>query len=394
MKRRHFLRTSLAAGTAAAATLATARSGMAIPLPGLGLSRRGWAQDMDGPLRLSSNENPLGPSEAARRAVLDGMGEANRYTHGLAGELRAAVAAHHGVDEASVVLGNGSTEVLRMAVQAMAGPGGWGSAPARLVVPDPTFEHVEQYAAPWGLELLKVPLRPDLSHDVERMREAVRAAALDGSRRPVMVYVCNPNNPTGTLTLCDEIEAWIREAEDVVFLVDEAYLEYVDHPTYRTVLPLALARPNVVVARTFSKVHGLAGLRVGYGLAHPDAARRIRAFSGMSNLNAMGLLAATASLGDEDHVARSLRTNEEARGVTYQVLDELGLERLPSHANFVLHQIPGDQAAYIRRMREAGVWVGRQFPPFVSHNRLSFGTPEEMGRFAEILRDFRRRGWV
>jgi histidinol-phosphate aminotransferase len=394
MKRRHFLRTSLVAGTAAAATLTAVRAGAAVPLPGLGLERRGWGRDPVGPLRLSSNENPLGPSEAARRAIMDGMGEANRYTHGLAGELRARVAAHHGVDEASVVLGNGSTEVLRMAVQAMAGPGGWGPGPARLVVPDPTFEHVEQYAAPWGLELLKVPLRPDHSHDTERMRELARDAGSDRSRRPVLAYVCNPNNPTGTLTLCDEIEAWIREAEDVVFLVDEAYFEYVDHPSYRTVLPLALERPNVVVARTFSKVHGLAGLRIGYGLAHPDAARRIRAFSGMSNLNAMGLLAATVSLEDEEHVARSLRTNDEARRVTYQVLDELGLERLPSHANFVLHRITGDQAAYIRRMREAGAWVGRQFPPFLSHNRLSFGTPEEMGRFAEILRDFRRRGWV
>jgi histidinol-phosphate aminotransferase len=392
MKRRLFLRTSLAAGTAAAATLTLGRAAAAVPVGSLGLHNPRWTPGTDGPLRLSSNENPLGPSEAARQAILDGMGEANRYTHGLAGELRARVAAHHGVDEASVVLGNGSTEVLRMAVQAMAGPGGWGLGPARLVVPDPTFEHVEQYAGPWGLELLKIPLRSDLAHDIPRMREAAHAAG--SARRPVLVYICNPNNPTGTLTPCYEIEAWIREAEDVVFLVDEAYFEYVDHPSYWTALPLALQQPNVVVVRTFSKVYGLAGLRMGYGLAHPDAARRIRAFTGMSNLNAMGLLAATASLGDEAHVARSLRANAEARNVTYEALDELGLERFPSHANFVLHRIPGDQAAYIRRMREAGVWVGRQFPPFVSHNRLSFGSPEEMGRFAETLREFRRQGWV
>ncbi len=394
MKRRHFLRTSLAAGTAAAATLTVGRAASAVPVRSLGLDERRWDRATDGPLRLSSNENSLGPSEAARRAILDGMGEANRYTHGLAGELRARVAAHHGVDEASVVLGNGSTEVLRMAVQAMAGPGGWGPSPALLVVPDPTFEHVEQYAGPWGLELLKVPLRPDHRHDIDRMREAARAARGGSSRGPVLAYICNPNNPTGTLTPCREIEDWIREADDVVFLVDEAYFEYVDHPSYRTALPLALERPNVVVTRTFSKVYGLAGLRMGYGLAHPEAARRIQAFSGRSNLNAMGILAATVSLGDDTHLAHSLRTNEDARRVTYDVLDELGLERLPSHANFVLHRISGDQAQYIRRMREAGAWVGRQFPPFLSHNRLSFGTPEEMGRFAEILREFRRRGWV
>ena len=394
MKRRQFLRNSLTAGAATAATLTVGPAAAADPIRALGLHEPWWNRATDGPLRLSSNENSLGPSEAARRAIVDGLGEANRYTHLLAMELRARVAAHHGVDEGSVVLGNGSTEVLRMTVQAMAGPAGWGSGPARLVVAQPTFEHVERYAEPWGLELFQIPLRDDHGHDIDAMRNAAQAAHSVSARRPVLAYICNPNNPTGTLTPSDEVEAWIREADDVVFLVDEAYIEYVDHPSYRTVLPLALDQPNVVVIRTFSKVFGLAGLRMGYGLAHPQAARRIRAFSGLSNLNAMGLLAATASLGDDAHVARSLRVNEDARRVTNDVLDELGLERLPSHTNFVLHRIPGDQDDYIRRMREAGVWVGRPFPPMLGHNRLSFGTPEEMARFAEVLREFRRRGWV
>jgi histidinol-phosphate aminotransferase len=404
MRRRDFLETSLAASAAAGATL-IAGPAAATLAPG-----RWSPADPDQPLRLSSNENPLGPSAAARRAILDGLGEANRYTHALAAALRTRVAAHHAVDEASVVVGNGSTEVLRMAVQAMAGPAGWGGGgpgarrgggPARIVVAEPTFEHVEQYAAPWELEPVKVPLRPDHGHDIGRMRDAARAVARHGGGvgngspgRPILAFICNPNNPTGTLTPCDEVEAWIREADDVVFLVDEAYFEYVDDPSYRSAIPLALDRPNVVVVRTFSKVHGLAGLRIGYALAHPDAARRIRAFSGLSNLNALGLLAATASVGDDAHVARSLRVNDEARRVTYEVLDELGLERLPSHTNFVLHHVRGDQADYIRRMREAGVWVGRPFPPLLGHNRLSFGTPEEMERFAEVLRGFRPRGWV
>jgi histidinol-phosphate aminotransferase len=394
MRRRHFLQSSLTAGAAAAATLATGRvaTGAVVGVPALDDPWTGRATD--GPLRLASNENPLGPSEGARRAILEGLGEANRYTHGLAGQLRARVATHHGVDEASVVLGNGSTEVLRMAVQAMAGPAGWGPGPARLVVAEPTFEHVEEYAEPWGLEVIRVPLRPDHGHDIARMRDAARAARQASPAHPVLVFVCSPNNPTGTLTPCDEVEAWIREADDTVFLVDEAYFEYVDHASYRSALPLALVRPNVVVVRTFSKVYGLAGLRIGYGLAHPDAAHRIRAFSGRSNMNALGLLAALASLGDDAHVARSRRANAEARRITCQVLDELGLEWLPSHTNFVLHRIPGDQAAYIRRMRDAGIWVGRPFPPMLGHNRVSLGTPEEMERFAGTLRDFRRQGWV
>jgi histidinol-phosphate aminotransferase len=405
MRRRDFFQTSLAAGAAAAATLAVgpAAALSAGPAPAVTDPAARWSgHDPDRPLRLSSNENPLGPSAAARQAILDGMGEANRYTAGLAMALRARVAAHHGVDAASVVLGNGSTDVLRMAVQAMAGPAGWGGAasdpaPARIVVAEPTFEHVEAYAAPWGLEALKVPLNRAYAHDIGRMRDAARAArgaGGQGAGPPVLAFICNPNNPTGTLTPCDDVEAWIRETDDVVFLVDEAYFEYVDDPSYRTMLPLALERPNVVVVRTFSKIYGLAGVRIGYALAHPDAARRIRAFSGLSHLNAPGLLAATASLGDDTHVARSFRVNDDARRITYQVLDELGLERLPSHTNFVLHQVRGDQAVYIRRMREHGIWVGRPFPPLLGYNRLSFGTAEEMAHFAGVLRDFRRRGWA
>ena len=337
----------------------------------------------DGVLRLNSNENALGPSENARRAVIEALAESNRYTHLVAADLRRQIAAHHGVGPESVVLGNGSAEILQMATQAVARPGG------RLVVADPTFEQVYGYGEPWGLERVKVPLTGSQAHDIGRMREAAR-----GARGPVLAYVCNPNNPTGGLTSCDEVEAWIRADEDTLFLVDEAYFEYVTDAGYRSALPLAMSRPNVVVVRTFSKIHGLAGLRLGYALAHPDTAARIDAYAADSNLNIMGLVAARASLGDEAHLARSLAANEEARAVTYAVLDELGLERLPSHTNFVMHRVPGDGRDYIRRMAEHQVRVGRPFPPMTTWSRLSFGTPEEMGRFAGVLREFRRRGWV
>lgn len=382
MRRRHFLRTGLTA--AAAATLARPARGLERGAPVLRAPAR------SGPIRLNSNENALGPSPGARRAVIDALSEANRYTHRVATELRPRVAAYHDVPEPAVVFGNGSTEVLQMAVQAMAGDARAGRA--RLVVADPTFEHVEDYAGPWGLDLVKVPLTADWSHDLERMRAAARAGVRAG--RPVLAYVCNPNNPTGGLTPSDDVEAWIREEEDVVFLVDEAYFEYVDDPSYRSALPLAMDRPNVVIVRTFSKVHGLAGLRLGYALAHPDTAARIAEFSANSNLNVMGLRAAGASLEEPDHIRRSLALNEEARAITYAVLDELGLERIPSHTNFVMHRVPGGVEPYIRRMREHDVWVGRPFPPMLDHNRLSFGLPEEMERFADVLRQFRRQGWL
>jgi histidinol-phosphate aminotransferase len=404
MRRRRFVHHTLASAATAAAGLATATVD---PLRALAPAA---GADPSGPLRLNSNENPLGPSARARHAIVDGLAEANRYTHPLVPDVRSRLARLHGVDEAAIVLGNGSTEVLRMAVQAMAGPAGWAASPtagptaggpvggARLVLADPTFEHVEDYAQPWSLDLVKVPLGPGHAHDIGRMRDAVAAGHRPGlgARRPVLVYICNPNNPTGSLTPVAEVEAWIREApEDLIFLVDEAYLEYVEDASYRSVLPLAVARPNVVVVRTFSKVHGLAGLRLGYGLAEPGTARRIAAFSGRSNLNAFALLAAAAALDDAGaHVRASLAANIEARRLTEALLDELGLERVPTQANFIMHRVPGDLRAYIARMREAGVWVGRPFPPMTGHNRLSLGTPAEMARFGEVLRGFRRRGWV
>ena len=381
MRRRTFLRSGLAATAAAAA-------GTLVPEPllgarGLPVPAPGRRARQDGVLRLNSNENALGPSESARRAIVDGLDHSNRYSYPAVAELLPRLATRHDVDEASIVLGNGSTEVLRMTVQAMVPPGG------RVVVAEPTFEHVQRYAAPFGIDVIRVPLTADFAHDIGRMREAAAPAGA------TLVYVCNPNNPTGTLTPSREVESWIREArDDVVFLVDEAYFEYVDHPAYRSALPLALERPNTVVARTFSKIYGLAGLRVGYGLAHPALARRIAAFSGFSNMNQLGLRAARASLGDSGWVRRSLSANEEARRITYAALDELGLERLPSHANFVMHRVPGDVRDYRRRMAERGVRVGRPFPPMTGYNRLSFGLPEEMARFAEVLRGARREGWV
>lgn len=386
MRRRAFLHSGLAATAAAAA-------GTLLPDLGRGASPRpgptdrpggGLAGPRDGVLRLNSNENALGPPESARRAIIDGIGESNRYTHPVVAELRPILAAHHDVDKASVVLGNGSTEILRMVVQAMVPPGG------RVVVADPTFEHVERYAVPFGVDVVKVPLTDDHAHDIGRMRDAVRAAS-----GPALVYVCNPNNPTGSLTASADVEAWIEdERDDIVFLVDEAYFEYVDHPAYRSALPLALQRPNVVVARTFSKIYGLAGLRIGYGLAHPALARRFGAFSGFSNMNQMALRAARACLGDPDWLRRSLAANEEARRITYDVLDELGFERIPSHTNFVMHRVPGDGSEYRRRMAEHGIRVGRPFPPMTSYNRLSFGLPEEMERFADVLRQGRSEGWT
>lgn len=271
-----------------------------------------------------------------------------------------------------------------MMVQATAIVGG------TIVLPDPTFEDVEGYAAPFQAAIATVPLNARFAHDIERMRDRADRAA-----KPVLAYVCNPNNPTGTLTSCREIDEWIAARPDgVTFLVDEAYFEYVDDSAYWSTVKWVKERTNVVVVRTFSKVYGMAGLRLGYGIAHPDTAERLRAFISHNNANQLALVAALASLRDSHLVRRGREANAAGMRILHECLEDLGLEYLPSHTNFVMHRINGELATYIKRMRDHGVRVGRPFPPLLSYNRLSIGTPEEMGRFAEVLQGFRARGWV
>ena len=344
--------------------------------------RAAAAEAGDDALWLNWNENPLGLAPAARQAILEALARAHRYPDDARERLIEALAARHGVAEESIVLGAGSTQILQMIVLAAGSPG------APLVMAEPTFEAVLHYRRPLAYEVVRVPLDARFAHDLERMRQAIPAG------RPALVYLCNPNNPTATLTPSAEIDAWIEEApETVLFAVDEAYHEYVRAPGYHSAVKW-VERPNVVVTRTFSKIYAMAGLRLGYAVAHPATARRLEEFGSSDNANGPVLAAALAALGDRDLVPRSRAANERAKRITLDCLDELGLAYLPSHANFLMHRVPGDLGAYRRRMEERGIHVGRPFPPLTSYNRLSLGLPQEMERFAEVLRDFRARGWV
>lgn len=371
MERRTFLRTGLA--TAAAAGTST--------LPFLTSCGMGSASDQrssptDTTIRLSSNENPLGIAESARQAILDGLGQANRYPHAVADELRSELAAFHGIDPACIVLGNGSTEVIQMTVQAVAKPG------TRFITADPTYEDTGRYVEPYQLDLRAVPLTVDYAHDLERM--SAQAAGASGT---VLMYVCNPNNPTGSLTSSADVEAWLAEApEGHLFLVDEAYHHYVSDTRYRSALTLATEQPNLVVTRTFSKIYGLAGLRIGYAVAHPATAERLRAFASMGNTNQLAVRAALGCLRDDAFIQQSMSVNEEGSGMLYSTLDELGLEYIPSHTNFVMFRIGEPIEAFNRRMNAQGIRNGRPFPPMLDWSRTSIGLPEEMQVFCDALR--------
>jgi histidinol-phosphate aminotransferase len=399
MRRRDFLRAGALAGAAAAtpATLAAldpeaagalgSRDGLAALADRWFTPWRGAGTVQD-PLRLNANENPLGISPSARQAAIEAFAVANRYTDNQAGVFRTKLAPMLGVADQEVFLGNGSTEVLQMAVQAYGGEG------ARIVTADPTFEDVAGYRLPLGTELVKVPLTADHAHDLGRMREAAAGA----SGRAV-IYICNPNNPTGTLTPTAAVAEWIDEvaadeSDETVFLIDEAYFELVDDANYETLIPRARNLNDVLVVRTFSKIYGMAGMRLGYGVGNARTVQHVTEWIANNNTNQLAMAAASASLDDDAFRARSLELNRSSRQLVIDTLDELGLEHLPSNTNFIMHRIQGDVRDYIRRFLERGIAVGRPFPPMLNYNRLSFGSVEEMGRWADTIRDFRTRGWV
>ncbi len=380
MQRRDFIR----AGTLSGFVAGTGVLGGSVMSPLAALTANPGRRTSSGSVRLNSNENPLGISPAAKDALVEAIGLSNRYPSEQQGKLVAKLAAAHDVAENQVVIGTGSAEVLQMAVQAFAAPR------AKLVMADPTYEAVTNYQRTESFELVKVPLTGTYEHDLDGMRKAA-----EGSGRPALVYLCNPNNPTATITPSAEIDAWIAEApEHVFFLSDEAYIEYVEDERMWSSLPWIAKKRNVLVVKTFSKIYGLAGLRLGYGIAHPDTAARLTDFASRNNANQLAIAAAGASFRDESLMKKSRATNRTAREMVEVTLDELGLERLPTHANFLMHRISGDLATYRSRMAEVGFLVGRDFPPMLDWNRLSFGLPDDMGRFCDTLRDFRRKGWV
>lgn len=385
MKRREFLRRGVAIGAAPAL------------LPFLDLSSACAAppRSTDGgvldDIRLLANENPLGLPASLQEAVTQGLAGAHQYPGASEGRLRAALAARHGVEPESIVAGHGSTDVLRMIVQALVAR----EPDLRFVTAEPTFEHPEGYAAPLGVEPVRIPLVPGShAHDLEGMRRAAEGGPAGGRRR-ALIYICNPNNPTGGLTPTNQVKRWIDAAPaDHLFLVDEAYFEFVDDPRYEGMDDWARSRRNVVVVRTFSKIYGMAGIRLGYAVAHPDTAARLRAFALATGSNHLANVAGLAALEEADFARRALEVNAASRRIVEETLDELEIPYMESHTNFVMHGVNGDVEPYRERMAAEGLLVGRPFPPLMDHNRVSLGTPDQMHRWAEALRRFRENHWI
>ncbi|MFL6207575.1 MAG: histidinol-phosphate transaminase [Pyrinomonadaceae bacterium] len=325
------------------------------------------------PVRLSSNENPYGPSPMALKAMTDAFGLAWRYPDEHADALTEALAKLHGIAPERILLGNGSGEILKLCAAALTGAG------RRLVVADPTFEAIARHATMNHAEVSKIPLTADYRHDLPKMLAATKDAGL--------VYICNPNNPTASITPKSEVRAFLAQVpRETIVLVDEAYHHYAETQDYESVSPLVATQPNLIVARTFSKIYGMAGLRCGYCVAQPDIIERLRPQQTWDSTNIMALVAAHASLQDGAHVAQGRRLNTAVKQQVYAELDRLKYTYIPSAANFLMIDLRRDVRPVIKALREQRVEVGRFFPALPTHLRVTIGTRDGMQTFLAAFR--------
>ncbi len=328
-----------------------------------------------GPILLNSNENPYGPSPKALAALVAANPVANRYPDGAEDGMRAAIAKHHGVAEEQVVLGCGSSEILQMADLAFTGPG------RKAVAAEPTFEAVLHYAKVLRAEPVTVALTPDHRHDVGKMADACKTDV-------GLAYVCNPNNPTGTIVSGDELRRFVSSVPPATtILVDEAYFHFVEDPSYRSALDLIAKHPNVVVARTFSKIYGMAGLRLGYAVGSKERIDEMAKYATFSNANAAVLAAALASLNDPDLVPRQRTLLNDSRRWLVAEMTRQGRKTIPSHTNFVMIDVGGDVKPVIQAFRDRNILVGRKFPSLSTWLRVTIGKPDEVKSFAAALQE-------
>lgn len=323
-------------------------------------------------VKLASNENPLGPSPRALRAVAGALAELGRYPDGAGRGLRAALAGRLGVEPERIALGNGSNEIITLLARLFVGAG------EEAVVSEGAFAIYRLAVQAAGGVVRSVPMR-GFVHDLEAMARAVGPATR-------LVFVGNPNNPTGTIFRRPEWERFLaRIPDDVVVVCDEAYAEFVEDPDYPDAIREPDRHPLLVVVRTFSKAYGLAGLRVGYALAAADVIDLLDRIRDPFNVNALAQAAARAALEDAEHLERSRSAVRAGRRFLERVFGELGLAFVPGEANFLMVDV-GDGGRVAAGLERRGVIVrpiaGYGFP---RHVRITVGTPEENGALARAL---------
>ncbi|MGB9792320.1 MAG: histidinol-phosphate transaminase [Thermacetogeniaceae bacterium] len=325
-------------------------------------------------VKLASNENPLGPSPQAIEAMKEALNRVNCYPDSNCYYLKKDLALHLGCSEDNLIFGNGSDELLKLIAEAFLNPG------EEVIVGKPTFSEYEFVAKVMDAKTVEVPLKDDFTFDLEGMLRKVNA-------RTKVIFLCNPNNPTGTIITSQELLEFIdRLPDDVIVVLDEAYYEYVTDPLYPDSLELVKKGKNVIVLRTFSKIYGLAGLRIGYGIAKPEIISMIHRVREPFNVNLLAQEAARASIKDKNHLMNSKKLVEMGREYLYKAFDRLGLKYIPTQTNFIFLDVKCDSVALFNSLLKKGVIVRTGdifgYPTYI---RVTIGTQEQNERFIKCL---------
>jgi histidinol-phosphate aminotransferase len=331
-------------------------------------------------IRIASNENPLGPGQHVIDVIVGKFPEAGRYPFNAKERepvLVKSLASKFGFADNQIVLGPGSGEILSNAVRAFTSP----TKP--LATPWPTFENPRDTARKIGTEVRAIDLDRNLRVDIDKLVEASKGAG--------MVFFCNPNNPTATVHGASAVADFVKRVRaaspDTVILIDEAYHDYVTDPSYKTAMDIAKSTPKVFVTRTFSKAYGMAGLRVGYALGDAEVIKRLNEYRMPYAVNLPAIAAATTAIGNQAHIDQEARRNTSVKAFTVKAFEQMGFKATDSHTNFIFVNINRPAAAFRDACREAGVMVGRDFPPYEkTHARISIGTQQEMERAVAVFR--------
>jgi len=371
MNRRSFVQT-LGAG---AVGLAALESTLGAQAPAAAQATRAARGDMAGLIRIGSNENPYGPSGMAVQAVNSTATGANRYPGPAVEKLITTIAEKFSVPNDYVLLSGGSGDILRATATAFT------SKTKFIVGGSPSYASPMRTAEALGNPVKTVPLTADLKLDLDKMIAITAGAGV--------FYICNPNNPTGTALTAAEVEGAIvkvvAKSPATHVLVDEAYFEYADLPGFGSAAALTRKYPQVIIARTMSKIHGMAGMRVGYALAQPKTLEMLRRHHSSSGMSVMSLSAATASLLDTANMEKNIAMNKDVRAMTIDAFRTAGYTVADSHANFIFVDIKRSAVGFQDACRRQGVATGRSFPPMLNHARISIGTREEMEKAIPVF---------
>lgn len=343
--------------------------------------QRATADEYDALAKLANNENPYGPPESVLKAMTDAFKYANRYGYPDGGIVD-AIAKHHDVDPENVMLGAGSGEILDIACIALLQNG------KKVVGVDPSYDILYQHARTLKADQIRLPLLKDYTQDIPAMIRAVKQNYRDVG----FVYLVNPNNPTGRTVSKKDIALLLDSIpEDVPVLIDEAYHHFVEDPQYAPSVPYVKEGRNVIVARTFSKIAALAGMRLGYAIAPRAVLAQLRPF-GTGTINAIVKWGGVAALKDTASQAWVKKVTIEERTKATKALNEMGFETIPSETNFFMVNLKKPVASVQEEFRKRKVLVGRPFPPLLEHMRVSIGTPDEMNRFMVAFREIFANG--